>query len=237
MAKLTRGAALIVVAVVSFTGCRNAIRSSATTANPTITAAIQAKTPPPFVARDRHARDVWEKERRFYNDRGLRLVWSDGEKPASSVDALRRAIERAADEGLDAADYRIAAANQSQFDRLHAADFDLQLTYAYLSYAADLAFGAARPEDLNPEWHAARRDVDIVGAIERGIDENRIEESIALGDRIIVLTPRPARIRDIIRVDIPRPRTVASAIADPRFVELRDRCWREFPRGAARPAC
>ena len=52
-----------------------------------------------------------------------------------------------------------------------------------------------------------------------------IEESIALGDRIIVLSERPAQIREILTVDIPRPRTVASVVAHPRFVELRDRCW------------
>ncbi len=53
-----------------------------------------------------------------------------------------------------------------------------------------------------------------------------IEEAIALGDRIVVLTARPARVRETILVDIPRPRTVASVIAHPLFVELRDRCWR-----------
>jgi NitT/TauT family transport system ATP-binding protein len=53
-----------------------------------------------------------------------------------------------------------------------------------------------------------------------------IEEAIAIGDRIVVLTARPGRVRETITVDIPRPRTVASVIAHPRFVELRDRCWR-----------
>ena len=53
-----------------------------------------------------------------------------------------------------------------------------------------------------------------------------IEESIALGDRVVVLSSRPAKVREIIPVAIGRPRTVASVIADPSFVELRDRCWR-----------
>ena len=50
-----------------------------------------------------------------------------------------------------------------------------------------------------------------------------IEEAIALGDRIVVLTARPARVRETLVVDIPRPRTVAGVIAHPRFLEL---CWR-----------
>ena len=53
-----------------------------------------------------------------------------------------------------------------------------------------------------------------------------IEESIALGDRVVVLSARPARLREILTIAIPRPRTMASVIADPSFVALRDRCWR-----------
>ncbi len=53
-----------------------------------------------------------------------------------------------------------------------------------------------------------------------------IEEAIALGDRVVVLSARPARVREILDVPIRRPRTVASVVADERFVPLRDRCWR-----------
>lgn len=60
-----------------------------------------------------------------------------------------------------------------------------------------------------------------------------IEEAIALGDRVVVLSARPARVREILAIDIPRPRTVASVIADRRFVELRDRCWRLLRKEAA----
>jgi len=60
-----------------------------------------------------------------------------------------------------------------------------------------------------------------------------IEEAIALADRIVVLSARPARVREIIAVDIPRPRTIESVIAHPRFVELRDRCWRLLRERAA----
>ena len=53
-----------------------------------------------------------------------------------------------------------------------------------------------------------------------------IEEAIALGDRVVVLSSRPARVREVISVDIERPRTMASVIAHDRFVDLRDRCSR-----------
>ena len=59
-----------------------------------------------------------------------------------------------------------------------------------------------------------------------------IEEAIALGDRIVVLTARPARVRETVIVDIPRPRTVEAVVAHPRFVELRERPLRLGARGS-----
>ncbi|VTU27439.1 ABC transporter ATP-binding protein [Variovorax sp. RA8] len=46
-----------------------------------------------------------------------------------------------------------------------------------------------------------------------------IEEAILLSDRIIVLSSRPGRIKEIIRVDLPRPRDEEA----PGFVQLRHR--------------
>ena len=60
-----------------------------------------------------------------------------------------------------------------------------------------------------------------------------IEEAIAMGDRILVLSARPARVRELLQVDIPRPRTVDSVIAHPRFLPLRDHCWRLLRERAA----
>jgi len=42
---------------------------------------------------------------------------------------------------------------------------------------------------------------------------------VLLSDTIVVMTPRPGRIQDIVRVDLPRPRDV-SVLEHPRFVEL-----------------
>jgi murein L,D-transpeptidase YcbB/YkuD len=179
MAKLTRATMVVATIAVLAAGCGRANRADTAAASPAIAAAVDANTPPRFVTHERRGRQVWETEQRFYRDRGARLAWSDGKKPGAAAAALGRAIDRAADEGLDAADYRINGDPLSHFDESHAADVDLQLTYSYLSYAADLAYGVTRPEDIDPQWRGARRDVDIAAALTRGIDENRIEESLA----------------------------------------------------------
>ncbi|HET6294313.1 MAG TPA: ABC transporter ATP-binding protein [Kribbella sp.] len=36
-----------------------------------------------------------------------------------------------------------------------------------------------------------------------------IEEAVVLSDRVVVLTPRPGRLREIVDIDIPRPRSLA----------------------------
>lgn len=47
-----------------------------------------------------------------------------------------------------------------------------------------------------------------------------IEEAILLGDRVIVMSDRPGRIRLDIEVDLPRPRDVNTA-KNPRFMEIK----------------
>jgi NitT/TauT family transport system ATP-binding protein len=43
-----------------------------------------------------------------------------------------------------------------------------------------------------------------------------IPEAVLLADRIIVMTPRPGSVREIIDVDLPRPRSIAT-LSDPKF--------------------
>lgn len=48
---------------------------------------------------------------------------------------------------------------------------------------------------------------------------HNIEEAVYLGQRILVLTNKPTRIKEEIQNDMPRPRDIAS----PEFIELRER--------------
>ncbi len=46
-----------------------------------------------------------------------------------------------------------------------------------------------------------------------------IPEAVFLGERVLVMTPRPGRIAEIAHVDLPKPRTLAS-MGEPRFAKL-----------------
>ena len=53
-----------------------------------------------------------------------------------------------------------------------------------------------------------------------------VDEAIALGDRIAVISHRPGTVREIIEVDIPRPRLAEGEITGlPRYGELREHLW------------
>jgi NitT/TauT family transport system ATP-binding protein len=60
-----------------------------------------------------------------------------------------------------------------------------------------------------------------------------IPEAVLLADRIIVMTPRPGAVREILDVKVPRPRSFDS-LSDPRFHELANHIRsRLFARKAA----
>lgn len=55
-----------------------------------------------------------------------------------------------------------------------------------------------------------------------------LEEALALADRVVVLTARPASVRKIYPVDLPRPRDVSALRLDPRFHELFRSIWSDL---------
>jgi NitT/TauT family transport system ATP-binding protein len=52
-----------------------------------------------------------------------------------------------------------------------------------------------------------------------------LTEAIALADRVVVMTARPGRIRDVVPVPLPRPRNIFTIHTDPAFRALYDTLW------------
>ncbi|MCL5038497.1 MAG: ABC transporter ATP-binding protein [Firmicutes bacterium] len=53
-----------------------------------------------------------------------------------------------------------------------------------------------------------------------------IDEAIGLGDRILVMTARPGRIKAILPIDLPRPRELVQIKGQPAFVALYQNIWK-----------
>jgi NitT/TauT family transport system ATP-binding protein len=74
--------------------------------------------------------------------------------------------------------------------------------------ALDIQTRAKMQGHLLEAWQASGASVLLV--------THSIEEALALADRIVVFTARPGRIKQIVQVDLPRPRSMR----DPRMIEL-----------------
>lgn len=53
-----------------------------------------------------------------------------------------------------------------------------------------------------------------------------VDEAIILAQRVIIMSARPGRIKKIVDIDIPYPRTQATK-TEPRFLELKTEIWNE----------
>ncbi len=55
-----------------------------------------------------------------------------------------------------------------------------------------------------------------------------LEEAIALADRVFVLSARPATLKRVYEIDLPRPRVMAQVRYDAQFIELSKHIWNDL---------
>jgi ABC-type nitrate/sulfonate/bicarbonate transport system ATPase subunit len=70
-------------------------------------------------------------------------------------------------------------------------------------------------EELLSIWSQSRKTFVLI--------THNIEEAVFLSDRIVVMRSHPGRIRAILDIDLPRPRSPEIRIRDPLFLELKQR--------------
>jgi len=80
--------------------------------------------------------------------------------------------------------------------------------------ALDALTREAMREWLLGVWEADRTSILLV--------THDVEEAVFLSDRVYVMSGRPARVRDVVEVDLPRPRAL-ELTATPAFAALRER--------------
>lgn len=72
-------------------------------------------------------------------------------------------------------------------------------------------------------WMEERRTVVFI--------THDLAEAITLSDRVIVMSSRPGRIIDDIRIDLPRPRSVSALQKDPAYHQLYSLVWTKLEMG------
>lgn len=72
-------------------------------------------------------------------------------------------------------------------------------------------------------WMEERRTVVFI--------THDLAEAIALSDRVIVMSSRPGRIIDDIRIDLPRPRSISALQKDPAYHQLYSLVWTKLEMG------
>jgi NitT/TauT family transport system ATP-binding protein len=73
-------------------------------------------------------------------------------------------------------------------------------------------------EELLRIWERNRKTVIFI--------THAIDEAITMGDRVVVMTANPGRIKEIVPIAFPRPRNVAELKADPEFGRLSLAIWK-----------
>ena len=97
----------------------------------------------------------------------------------------------------------------------------LELRYdLFLSRFSALESGTARTlmqDELLGLWSGTGGSVVFV--------THDLEEAIALADRVFVLSARPATLKRVYDIDLPRPRVMSQVRYDPQFIDLSKRIW------------
>jgi NitT/TauT family transport system ATP-binding protein len=73
--------------------------------------------------------------------------------------------------------------------------------------------------DLQAIWQRSRKTVVFI--------THSISEAVFLSDRVVVMTPRPGKIREILPIDLPRPRDLDVRVG-PQFNGYTHRIGRLF---------
>jgi NitT/TauT family transport system ATP-binding protein len=81
-------------------------------------------------------------------------------------------------------------------------------------------------QELLRIWNAARKTVLFI--------THQINEAIFLADRVIIFGARPGKVKDVVKIDLPRPRKLA-AKRDKKFLEYEDYVWTQIEEEVKRP--
>jgi murein L,D-transpeptidase YcbB/YkuD len=131
-----------------------------------------------------------EHLRHFYQRRTYQPAWYRGAEPLPQAHSLIRAIRGAYEEGLNPADYHLAAIEKlleavpqkppavNFRPPVEFVDLDLLLTDAFLSLSNDYSAGRVQPEGRLANWPCGKSNQDLARLLDSAISSKSIESSL-----------------------------------------------------------
>lgn len=77
-------------------------------------------------------------------------------------------------------------------------------------------------EELLELWQSQRKTVIFI--------THSMDEAVYLSDRVVVMTPRPGKVAEILDVPLPRPRVSGEVRRDGKFVDLTNYIWESLKK-------
>jgi murein L,D-transpeptidase YcbB/YkuD len=150
--------------------------------------ALVSRTPR-WATQDALGKRLWAVEQQFYEERGYRPAWVDGDRTTSRMKDLIQQLKYSERHGLDPADYAVAefdaARERSQtktggtrFYLATVPELDARLTWAYLQYAADLLGWRRSARQVNRQWLASPRNEDLLARLRTAVDKDEVRDSL-----------------------------------------------------------
>jgi murein L,D-transpeptidase YcbB/YkuD len=121
---------------------------------------------------------------RFYQRRDYQLAWGTKQNLSLHLDALKRALRRIPDEGVDTTGHGAAqlARRIERVDRAspeEVAALDVYLSFVFMHYADNLLSGRIDSEAVDPNWYTNPRSIDLADQLASALDRGTVEKSLS----------------------------------------------------------
>jgi murein L,D-transpeptidase YcbB/YkuD len=160
---------------------------------------------PAYAAGDASAAETWDGVRRLYAATGYQPVWLVEGHARPEIGTLRDAVQRAAADGLDPAEYDLSPADVLQAARGRGVfkkgddeprlDADIRLSYTFLKFAEHLERGRVPPGKVDEHWFGAQRDEDLAKALKVSLDSGKLGEDL---ERLKPQHPQYAALKKVL---------------------------------------
>jgi murein L,D-transpeptidase YcbB/YkuD len=198
---------LALAGVFLLTGCRQEVMPPQVAG--IIRSSVEAPTLPASIKSQKERARAWEEMRHFYQKRQYQPAWSGIDGPDPHAEELLRTIGTLSAEGLNPVQYqggsgeRLASllkavkeeeSLESPDAQRQLADLDVELTYIYLTLAANESSGRVQPETLRIQWDSQPRNVDLDARLEKAL---QAKDDLGASLRSLAPpSPAYARLRD-----------------------------------------